>query len=200
MKKYKVILLIAGYISAFILGGFAYSIVAKVHMVDAGNVFTEESSERFQRLTEKLAEDFRRANYEEVVKGSNNLLTVPDSILGPQQEDIATSIFGRQKNYIYKNKADGTIVLLSISTRLGPQHPQWQHSICYSDARYNSPENDLREYYSSMFPAINVYQYGFEKNGYSINSTFLSHADFHEGSNPFVDFITQLDSFLDESL
>lgn len=199
MRKYKLVLLIGGYISAFIIGGYTYGIVTKAQMVNAGDVLTEESREKFQSMTKEMEENFKPDNYEELLKGNDNILTVPDTILGPQQEDITKSIFGRQKNYIYKNKTNGTIVLLSISSRLGSQHQQWQHSIYYSNARYNSLDNELKEYYSDIYPSINVYQYSFEKKGYSISCTLFANADFDEGSNSLVDFVTQLDTFLNGS-
>lgn len=183
------------YIIVFVIGGYSYSFIS--HVENKENTYLSESEMKdFNDFSKKINENFKPMGFEELLNGNENLLTTPDSILGPQQNDINASIFGRQKNFIYKNKSNGTVILMSVSKRLGTPSEQWQHSIYYSNARYNSPDNDLNAYYANVYPSINAYHYSFERNGYSISCILISNSEYEEGANNLADFIKQVDSFL----
>ncbi|MGG1513558.1 hypothetical protein ABE419_24875 [Brevibacillus agri] len=137
----------------FLIGGFSQNLFSYAENVH-GTYLSDDERKDFVNITNKFDEKFKPIGFEELLQGNENILTAPDSILGDQQEDAETSIFGRQKNYIYKNKSNGTIILMSVSKRLGAHHEQWQHSIYYSNARYNSPE-PIRLVNYSTIPTVN---------------------------------------------
>ncbi|MBU8714139.1 hypothetical protein [Brevibacillus parabrevis] len=195
MRKTKLIFLVVSYLIVFGIGGYSYSFISLSESKQTGYL-SETDRDKFIAFTKKIDEKFKPEGYEELLQGNENMLTTPDIILGPQQKEIETSIFGRQKNYIYKNKTNGTVILMSISKRLGAQQEQWQNSIYYSNARYNSPDNDLKAYYANVYPSVNAYQYSFEKYGYNVSCILISDSKYDKGANNLADFITQVDKFL----
>ncbi|RNB56857.1 hypothetical protein AAFJ72_05950 [Brevibacillus gelatini] len=199
MRKSKIVLLFGSYLLAFLIGGFSQNVFSYAENVH-GAYLSDDERKDLVTITNKFDEKFKPIGFEELLQGNENILTAPDSILGDQQEDADTSIFGRQKNYIYKNKSNGTIILMSVSKRLGVQHEQWQHSIYYSNARYNSPDNDLKAYYADIYPPINAYHYSFEKFGYSVSCILVSNSSYDSGANTLAEFVKQVDIFLRENV
>jgi hypothetical protein len=199
VRKAKQMFLVVSYFVVFVLGGYAYHVIFQPEDKQSGYL-SESDRDKFVHVTKKIDEKFKPEGYEELLQGDVNMLTTPDMILGPQQQELQTSIFGRQKNYIFKNQTNGTVILMSISKRVGAEQEQWQNSIYYSNARYNSPDNDFKAYYANVYPSINAYQYSLEKYGYNVSCVLLSDSTYDKGASDLADFITQVDEFLQENV
>lgn len=104
----------------------------------------------------------------------NHLVVVPDSIAG-RQGLSPNGLYSRQKLLIYKNKDNGTVILLSITANnKNTSGREWKHAAGYEPSFFNAQEGKFAESYNDIFSKAEVYNYSFDGSGYNISLIGIS--------------------------
>ncbi|TCP52710.1 hypothetical protein EV586_10885 [Tumebacillus sp. BK434] len=203
MSVKRALLVSGAVIAAFFVGMYSESFLAQGESPTSAQetVKPGQNGNQFESVYQAIKQNFQMEGYQEILKDTDSIVLVPDSVAGPQYAD--GGLYPRQKSMIFKKKSNGTVLLLSISkTDNAVQGKRWTHSSGYEARQYNSPEGDYKDVYAAIFPQTDVYTYSFEGTGYSINLTALAHPMMAEEGvlalNELAQFTDKLNTFLKE--
>lgn len=133
-------------------------------------------SKEYEKLVKLIQEDFQIEGYEQIMKNNmDNIVVVPDSVAGRQ--DTPGGLYERHKNYVFKNKEEGVVVLLDItSNNLDLTKRIWTHSMGYTPSLFNSPDPDHKhhEYYDEIYTNAESSLYSFIGKGYNVSIMAIS--------------------------
>jgi len=175
------------------------------NIISNNDVHEEYNMDAFKKVQMLIVNDLVVEGYKPIfAKNETYGIAVPPEIAGDQNYD-KTSIYGRQRNLIYKNKEKGVVVLLSISAnnRTTPEK-EWIHSKGYDPLIHNNPKNErYKEHYDEVFPDSQVYLYSYAAQGYNVS--ILSISDIYGDSkirtlNELLKFTRKVDELLSEKV
>lgn len=133
-------------------------------MIHSNNVVYDY--EAFYKYIEKINRKFEVTGYTQILKDTDSVVAVPDSLFGRQ--DFDKGLYSRQKSFFFKNKDNGVVILLSVSACKTELTPSWTSSIGYTTSLYNQPEGRFKDTYSNKFSDNEVYVFSFVRDNVNV--------------------------------
>lgn len=128
----------------------------------------------FNKINEKISDEFTFPGYEEILGEKGDIVVVPDSITSKDESLGKQGFYQRNKKYVYKNPEKGVVIILSISATASRSSNTWEHSIYYTEDLFNPQSGDLSKTYYENYPSSEVALYSFLGNGYAISVLGIS--------------------------
>ncbi|MFB7159272.1 MULTISPECIES: hypothetical protein [unclassified Lysinibacillus] len=128
----------------------------------------------FNKMNEKITDEFTFPGYEEILGEKGDIVVVPDSITGNDESLGKQGLYQRNKKYVYKNPEKGVVIILSITAAASKSNNTWEHSIYYTENLFNPQSGDLSKTYHDNYPSSEVAQYSFLGNGFAISVLGIS--------------------------
>ncbi|MGE7946009.1 hypothetical protein [Lysinibacillus sp. NPDC093688] len=147
----------------------------------------------FNKINEKITNEFTFPGYEEILGEKGDIVIVPDSITGKDESLSKQGFYQRNKKYVYKNPEKGVVIILSITAATSQSNNTWEHSIYYTEDLFNPQSGDLSKTYNENYPSSEVAQYSFLGNGYAISVLGIS----NNLSNQEVFTLSETTQFVD---
>lgn len=156
----------------------------------------------FNKVKNLIGEDFYVEGYEQIFKNQSDVVVVPNGIDG-RQDLKDDGLYLRSKHYIYKNKKNGVIILMSITANnRNSKRKEWLHSMGYCPLTHNSKSNRYKDTFAEVFSKSEVYLYSFSGSGYNISLIGISDNPLNESVytlNKLAEFTDILSSFLNNN-
>lgn len=159
MKKSFIALLIISVFTSFTLG-----FMIKQVLITNNAVYDYDA---FYKYVDKVKNKFNVTGYTQILKDSDAVTTVPDSLYGRQ--DLDQGLYSRQKSFFFKNKDNGVVILLSISASKLDSVPAWTNSIGYTTSAYNQTEGRYKDTYSHTFSDSEIFAYNYVSDGVNVH-------------------------------
>ncbi|WP_066501860.1 hypothetical protein [Abyssisolibacter fermentans] len=196
----KNIVVICLVIISFVCGYFFNSTFNEMNSSSDNNQLSY-NIDTFKKVKNLIGKDFYVEGYEQIFKNQTDIVCVPNGI-DDRQDLKDDGLYHRSKHYIYKNKKNGVIILMSITANnRNSKRKEWLHSMGYKPTTHNSNSNRYKDTYDKIFSKSEVYLYSFSGRGYNISLVGISDNPKHESVytlNELAKFTDILAHFLDD--